>query len=260
MNSLRLLNDRPLQYYSARIPKLSDVPPSSVSDIPRWRELAREAAEGGEVLKNLRRYSVVRSIVDTNDYFHGLAYLDEILSAIGNFQKWSLSDLQHIATELDSLGSPICYKYRRFGTATPLSLRYLATALDIHQRFGFTELSRVCEIGAGFGGQILVLARLKPLDTYDVHDLPEVAGLTLRYLREFGVNAVAKDFSGHYVAHLEYDLVISNYALSELQRDAQLHFIERVVRRSKKGVRTLEFARRAADVWIDPARISELSH
>jgi len=146
-----------------------------------------------------------------------------------------MQEILALTAELDRIGSPLRFRFRGFDDASPLSLRYVATALDIDQRFKSFALRRVCEIGAGFGGLALALARLMPIGTYEVYDLPEVAGLTVQYLRGHRVHATARDLSLNDSNDLEYDLFISNYALSELRRDVQLKFIGTIIQRSRMG-------------------------
>jgi len=67
INAIRLWRYQPLEFTDTQVANHLTDPQSSVSDIPTWRGLAQEALMGGPALRDLRRYSVVRSIVDTVD-------------------------------------------------------------------------------------------------------------------------------------------------------------------------------------------------
>ncbi len=76
-----------------------------------------------------------------------------------------------------------------------------------------------------------------PIKEYAIIDLPEVLELVKQYLRQFSI----KDKNVRYIdgtsvfKEEEYDLVISNYAFSELQRNVQEMYINKIISHSKKG-------------------------
>jgi len=95
------------------------------------------------------------------------------------------------------------------------------------KHFGSLDRMRICEIGGGYGGQCkAVFGRFTP-NCYHIIDLPEVCELQVRYCRDLLMRSTTKP-TGQ-----DYDLVISNYALSEIP-DNKL-YIDEVVKRSKHG-------------------------
>jgi len=96
---------------------------------------------------------------------------------------------------------------------------------NIVKHFGPLDGMRICEIGGGYGGQAkAILDEYKPV-WYHIIDLPEVCELQKRY--EPRVSTFTEP------TYQDYDLVISNYALSEIP-DNKL-YIDEVLRRSKHG-------------------------
>jgi len=99
---------------------------------------------------------------------------------------------------------------------------------NIVKFFGPLDGMRICEIGGGYGGQCkAVFEKYKPLH-YHIIDLPEVCRLQRRYLGDMQGYACSTGPVG-----CSYDLVISNYALSEIP-DNKL-YIDEVLRRSTHG-------------------------
>ena len=75
-----------------------------------------------------------------------------------------------------------------------------------------------------------------PIELYNLVDLPEVLSLTERFLTELDVAGDIRYIDGTHLYHdIPCDLVISNYAFSELAKFAQDIYIKRIIRRAKAG-------------------------
>ena len=67
-------------------------------------------------------------------------------------------------------------------------------------------------------------------------DLPPVLNLVQKYLSHFEINTAIKSLDvSRLMPNQEYDLVVSNYAFTELRRDIQENYLENVIRKSKRG-------------------------
>lgn len=129
------------------------------------------------------------------------------------------------------------------GPVSPTTLRYLKVVQDLKE-LNF-ELESIVEIGGGYGGQACLINAFLPCvgDThraegYTVYDLAGPASLQNRY------NLFKFDFCAFGFETLEimkpqkYDLVISNYAFSELNREIQDIYLEKVILPAKHGYLT----------------------
>tara|TARA_B110000208_G_scaffold69102_1_gene89226 strand:- start:640 stop:1899 length:1260 start_codon:yes stop_codon:yes gene_type:complete len=151
--------------------------------------------------------------------------------------------------------------------ATPTTLRYVAVLAQLIARFGTShhelEGFEICEVGGGYGGMAHVLlawdafARAaaperRPI-TYRIFDLPEVAALQRRYLSALGWGGIGSSNSssslgsaGSVVATTldaatahelrRCDLVLSNYALSELDEPTQLRYSAALIETARVGL------------------------
>lgn len=118
----------------------------------------------------------------------------------------------------------------------PTSLRYLNVALDIRSKFSNNVFENIVEIGAGYGGQALMLENFFKIKNYTFIDLPEVNTLIEKFLKSHKVNFIPnfstiEDLRGS----SKFDLLISNYAFSELPKRIQLIAINKIINNSSNG-------------------------
>jgi hypothetical protein len=139
----------------------------------------------------------------------------------------------------DEVGSPLLYEYPDVGWISPTTLRYIKVAADIRNLFGDLALARIAEIGVGYGGQFLILDQLYRM-RYFLYDLPPVLEFASKYLESHILNSSYEAITlNQYDGVGEYDLVISNYAFSELPRQLQQKYIEKIIYKSKRGYLTM---------------------
>jgi hypothetical protein len=191
--------------------------------------VCRLAAKYDSVFRVFRRCLAYRMILEGIPKPLGAAYLD----AVRMDGAWLLPKLPDFARN-DRVGMPFVWRYDvgRFSGAT---LRYVKVAMDLLNAFGNLEGLRIVEIGGGYGGQCRVLSELVRWHAYTILDLPEVVPLARRYLGAFGTPRVACASVAQVADESEYDVAISNYAFSELDRAAQDVYLRKVLLRSRRG-------------------------
>ena len=187
--------------------------------------------ENKKRLSDFRRKYDYREILEHVTYAQGSSYYDLIKKNMPqNYIK-----LIEMNKQNDLFGNPYKYRYPSVGKVNPTTLRYISTALDIFSTVSLDEDSVIAEIGVGYGGQAAILERMYGIRNYSAFDLPPVIQLSNVYLNN--VNSKLK-FTNPELSRAKnnaWDLVISNYAFSELHRDLQLSYIERVITKSKSG-------------------------
>lgn len=193
-----------------------------------YREVCRNASREDVVFENFRSIEAYFNAVECGqagefaDYIRAHA-TSKTLSLIPQFNA------------LDQYGNPVRNAIQGFGLFSGTTLRYVLFADHISRLFDLPKDYTVVEIGAGFGGQAYVLSQLLPFSRYYIYDLPEVEMLIDKMMSTLSVhNVTCLD------AHVELpedgiDLFISNYALSECDRDTQLDYFKRVVVKAKRG-------------------------
>lgn len=113
--------------------------------------------------------------------------------------------------------------------------------------FGSLNGMHIIEIGGGYGGQAKVICDDCKVKSYTIIDLPEVCDLQRRFLKDYPVECIS------FIEGRACDLVISNYALSEIPDNSM--YMRAVVNKSIHGYITcntdfvnIPFAQRIADI------------
>jgi putative sugar O-methyltransferase len=182
-------------------------------------------------LKRFRRAYNYREILEHLDYKDGKEYVAEIIA----LKQYTLNEINGFKLN-DTFGNPRKFNYQNLGFVSPTTLRYIHVATDIHSKFEMSKIRNIVEIGSGYGGQIAILNTLDPhkKNNYFVFDLPKVQILVEKYLNKISQNKVIylniQNFNER-----DFDLVISNYAFSELPFKLQEAYLNKVLVNSKNG-------------------------
>jgi hypothetical protein len=181
-----------------------------------------------QIFARFRGIHDYREILEHVNYKLGKKYLDKFQSVT--------EEINHLIPSFkknDLVGRPRRYRYKSFGLISPTTLRYISVAVEIRNLFG-SHLDRVVEIGGGYGGQASILSKMNFYESYEIYDLPEVHELARKFLSEQDITDVT--FPGLSDSKSSrYDLVISNYAFSELPRKLQENYIFEVLLKSDRG-------------------------
>ena len=203
---------------------------SSISDSGLFPAFCFLASNDDRIFRRFRRSLIYRVILEHVNIDQGLEYLKEIE------QGGRMLDQLRPLLEKDTIGGPIRYQYRSYGFVSPSTLRYIKVATDLGNLFGPLDGLKIAEIGVGYGGQCRVVCTVWPVRTYVLFDLPEVLALSHRFLEESDVDRSAiSERDGRNPQSDDVDLIISNYAFSELRREVQEQYFEQVIKRASRG-------------------------
>lgn len=145
---------------------------------------------------------------------------------LGHIVKQTPELLSHKFTN-DQLGNPQVYEYhtlKGMSKYSPTTLQYIAVLSNLIKQVGSLDGLRIVEIGGGYGGQCKTIMDVFKPACYHIIDLPEVCKLQRKY-------CAAKCFSKP--TGQSYDLVISNYALSEIPNNAM--YVDQILRKCGSG-------------------------
>ena len=182
-------------------------------------------------LRNFRRKYDYREILEHVSYTLGKEYFQRIkIQTKANYETLIENNLKN-----DSFGNPYKYRYEDGLVLSPTTLRYIHTALDIERTVNLTSSDSIAEIGIGYGGQAAVIERLFKVDKYYAFDLPEVINLANIFLSEIGSNFCFMNDLMARNPQKHWDVVISNYAFSELHKDLQTQYLENVLSKASRG-------------------------
>lgn len=178
------------------------------------------------------------SIVDVLDHVT-LAQAKQYASFITEKNSPAINhDRLKIAKKIDSIGDPLRWHLREFGIISPTIVRYLKVYGDLERLFGPIKDFDIAEIGIGFGGQTAVNARLGGASRFKLYDLPVVLGLAEKFLLATHSDVKFEGIDGRRPESSSPDLVISNYAFSEVSRELQDLYLTNVILNSSRGYLT----------------------
>ena len=139
----------------------------------------------------------------------------------------------------DSIGNPLIAEFNFDGSqviGSPTTLRYIKVLVDLVTLFDIDKFRTVTEIGVGYGGQCRILMNALPIERYNLVDLPEALALAEKFLTALNHSGDTRYIDGtHFYHDAPCDLLISDYAFSELTKPAQDVYIEKILSKARAG-------------------------
>lgn len=202
---------------------------TSISDNGAYTAACMRAASAPEFFKNFRRDPDYTRILEHVSEPQGHAYLqlirsdERIMSAMEAFKR------------NDLFGNPRLFEFSQVGMVSPSTLRYIKVLADLKAHFQSLDGMKICEIGAGYGGQCRIVNAFYRPAVYCLIDLKPALDLARRYLENFEITAPVSFKTMDALDGAACDLVISNYAFTELARPLQDAYLSQVIRKSPRG-------------------------
>ena len=204
---------------------------NSDSEATKYRDSVISACENISEFKKFRRNYNYREILEHVTFNQGKKYCETIIdSNLGS----RIEGLLKFAAD-EKVGNPRKFYYPGIGKISPTMLRYISVAVQISNLFSENTFESVVEIGVGYGGQAAILSQLKPIKNYYGYDLPEVLELSNKYLNHVRapLNITPMDITN--IKKMKSDFVISNFAFSELSREVQEVYLEKILSNAAGG-------------------------
>lgn len=177
--------------------------------------------------KSIQAYKNVLEHVSTDQGRYYLSVIEQMTDSLGeNLEAFK---------ENDKYGQPTLGNFPTIGSISPTTLRYIKNTFDMASLVEETPISKIVEVGGGYGGLCKTLSVVCDFDEYVLIDLPEVVKLQDRYLSNFPdlykkcvfvPCTESKEIK-------DIDLFISNYALSECADEIQEMYFKKLISNSK---------------------------
>jgi putative sugar O-methyltransferase len=200
---------------------------TSISDNQIYPNFCNKASMDLKKFSNFRRNKVYKRILEHVSFDFGKAYLQETPESL-------LKNIESFKNN-DKWGNPELFEYPGIGKISPTTLRYIKVLGDLLSLFKQLNKLNICEIGVGYGGQCRIINSVTSPDKYTLVDIKPALSLTQRYLDNYILNSVVRYKTMNELEIQNYDLVISNYAFSELPRSIQDVYLSKIILNSKKG-------------------------
>jgi putative sugar O-methyltransferase len=202
---------------------------TSISDGTMYSIICKLSVNDSNIYKNFRRYKSYFNVLEHVSKDFGKKYSSLLLAKDPTLKKYRNSKNQN------NIGNPLKFYYKNFGFTSPTLLRYLKVLEDLEFLFGSIDNKTVAEIGIGYGGQAGTIIQNSKVAKYYLFDLTEVNILASKFLSQLDLINIYSFFDGRDPAPVKSDLLISNYAFSELTREVQEVYINKVILNAKAG-------------------------
>lgn len=202
---------------------------TSLSDNQIYPQVCLDAANDYRRFNQFRQNPVYNEILEHVTEQEGAKYLElvasdaALLAAMDQFR------------QNDLYGGPRTYCYPLVGAMSPSTLRYVKVLSDLKNLFQNLDGLRICEIGIGYGGQCRVINAYSVPVSYRLVDLKPVLMLAQRFLDHFAMRSTLIYTTMNELEKTDYDLVVSNYAFTELPRPIQEIYLEKVILNCRRG-------------------------
>jgi len=193
-------------------------------------DACRSAVSDDKYFHTFKSNPAYNIVLEHLDYNQGLSYIKEIKK-----DREIMSKIE-MFKENDILGGSNIQDYRNehIGYISPSTLRYIKVLCDLRNLFGSLSNYNICEIGGGYGGQCKIIDIFFNIKSYTLVDLYDVNRLSKLYLERIGLSTKIKHLTYPIQDNDKYDLVISNYAFSELPKHVQDNYMY-ILQNSKHG-------------------------
>lgn len=204
---------------------------SSTSDIASYRRIVERAATDEKTFAYFRSHPDYTRILEHVSPLLGKSYAEELQNYPPR------NHLKFEARQFSVIGNPKTYQIEGFGKISPTYLRYLKVGCELQRLFGPLHDLTVSEIGIGFGGQTYLLRNGWGVRDFHLYDLEEVNRLAAKWLRraETDMDAIRFHDSLKPLEFVDSDLAVSNYAFSELAKEYQDMYLDKVLTGSPRG-------------------------
>lgn len=199
--------------------------------VKNYLSVCKLAAENDSFFKSFKKDSSYKMILEHCSYSLGKNHLRNIRS-----KNPKLLENQKFL-ENDMFGDPEIFDFE-FAKASPTTIQYISVLSNLISELKDLTNYKIVEIGGGYGGQAKIICDYFDIQSYQIIDLPEAALLQNRYIEKAKIqNAQAFSYES-FNKEGSYDLVISNYALSEVLEPLQTEYIETILLKSRHGYLT----------------------
>jgi putative sugar O-methyltransferase len=199
------------------------------NNISAYLSICDYASDNENIFSKFKKDPAYRQILEHISYDEGMKYVERFAVPISEVLE-NLSKFK----ENDFYGSPDIFDYGDLGNISPTTIRYIKNTYDILNYFKGIEIKNIVEIGGGYGGLCKVMSSVIDFDNYLLFDLPQPNKLSKKYISMFpDIEPKVQILTIDELEELEgVDLVVSNYAFSELSRDLQDEYYEKIISKS----------------------------
>lgn len=203
-------------------------------NIASYNEVCEWSIINDFVFSNFKKHPHYKDVLEHVTREQGQEYLSEIKKTNAINIKYA----KNILLKNDIIGCPDIFEYGDDEKYSPTTLRYAKVASDIIDKFKICKEKfpiSIVEIGSGYGGQCLLLDQFINIKSYTLIDTSSALRLAKKYLERHVTKCKLQFYTINETESLQADILISNYAFSELCRDLQDAYLKKIIYNAKCG-------------------------
>lgn len=200
------------------------------NDIGQYLYACKLASTDESFFKRFKQDGRYRQILEHVSLDEAVQYTKEF--AVSNSEVLKYLDK---FKENDAYGNPDLYQFDQLGEISPTTIRYIKNTFDIIKNFDSSSIKNIVEIGGGYGGLCKTLSCVIDFENYVLFDLNEANLLSRKYVSNFPeLKDKVQSFTLDELSEIDgIDLLISNYAFSEVSLDIQEKYYNNIIKKSK---------------------------
>lgn len=202
----------------------------SLSNETNYPDFCLKATLNTKLFSSFRKNEIYCQILEHVTRQQGQEYINEII-----LNSPDLFESIELFKKNDIIGDPKLYEYPEIGYMSPTTLRYVKVLSDLIKIFANLDKKSICEIGVGYGGQCRIIDSYCDISDYTLVDLKPVLMLSEKYLDNYIIRSSLNYKTMNELKISSYDLIISNYAFTELSREIQDVYLKKIILNSKGG-------------------------
>jgi hypothetical protein len=178
---------------------------------------------------------IYQSVLEHTSLFSANLILNCIKNEYGQLFNNNKKYLIELCSKNDMYGKPRLESITDFTTTNPSNIRYIYHSFLILSNISKNKINNVnlVEIGGGYGGLCFFIYGMAKfynisISSYTIFDIKEVSILQKRYLKIFDIDINTYDINDDWVLN-DNSYVISNYAFSEIPRQLQEEYSEKIL-------------------------------
>lgn len=198
-------------------------------------DFCSNATKNDLYFRTFRRNPKFTNIVISGKQWHGEKHIQRLTE--------SGSPLLQKMTEFrknETYGSPVVYMYSVYGRFAPDTLRYVNSLFEMVREFGEMENWDMIELGGGYGGLCRIISCYVSYQNYTLVEVPQVLELAKKWLQKHALTNIKflhpaqfSESTDEQEEKQTYDLLISEYSLSEMDEDGINYYFRHLVCRSR---------------------------
>lgn len=210
---------------------------TSASDYQNYTTLCKNASENDDIFNTFKSDPNYTEVLEHVYPPLGLQYLNHAITI--NNQTIDQNAI-NIFKKIDFYGNSRKYDFPNIGLLSPTILRYFSVLGDINRLYGSLDDKTIVEIGAGYGGQSMMINLFHNVKKYIIVDLPEVISLVKKFLMKNNMDLTKYEFYTYdTVPEINSDYLISNYAFSECFKQIQDVYLNKLINKTKNFYMTI---------------------